>query len=72
MPVVSEHVGGCGDGPRVDGSPMYLAHPVALGRAARAAPWAYWVVLLRDPVDRAFSHFNMLTRFARRAASDRS
>ena len=60
---------GCGAGPRIDGSPMYLAHPRALGRAARDAPWAKWVVMLREPVDRAFSHVTMLRRFAGPAVS---
>ena len=58
---------GCGGGRRVDGSPMYLAHPTALARAAEAAPWATWVVLLREPVDRAYSHFNMLSRYGERS-----
>ena len=57
---------GCGDGVRLDGSPLYLAHPLALGRAAAAAPWAFWVVMVREPVDRAYSHFNMLARYGAR------
>ncbi|KAJ8608206.1 hypothetical protein CTAYLR_010398 [Chrysophaeum taylorii] len=51
----------CGD---VDATPLYLVHPVALQRAALDVPWATWIVLVREPVDRAFSHYNMLLRFA--------
>lgn len=58
---------GCDDGPKIDGSPMYLAHPTALSRAALSAPWATWIVMIREPVDRTFSHYNMLARYGARA-----
>ena len=46
----------------VDESPGYLAHSVALLRAASQVPRARWVVLLREPVERALSHFMHLPR----------
>ena len=46
-------------GPVVTGeaSPYYLYHPLAPARAARDLPDAKLVVLLRDPVERTFSHW---------------
>ncbi|WP_062516222.1 sulfotransferase domain-containing protein [Demequina gelatinilytica] len=41
-----------------DASPFYLAHPKAPERAAALLPDARIVALLRDPVERAFSHFH--------------
>ena len=41
----------------LDASPYYLLHPLAPARAARLLPDAKLVALLRDPVDRAFSHY---------------
>lgn len=40
-----------------EASPDYLFHPHAPARVARDLPDAKLVVLLRDPVDRAFSHY---------------
>ncbi|GAB4084278.1 hypothetical protein GCM10028784_09080 [Myceligenerans cantabricum] len=40
-----------------EGSPYYLFHPLAAARAAREVPDARIVVVLRDPVQRAFSHY---------------
>ena len=40
-----------------EASPGYLFHPHAVGRLARDLPEARAVVLLRDPVRRAWSHF---------------
>jgi len=45
LPVVTEH------------APYYLAHPDAARRARRVLPDARIVVLFRDPVARAFSHW---------------
>jgi len=39
-----------------EASPYYLFHPLAPARIAAAVPDARLVVLLRNPVDRAFSH----------------
>jgi hypothetical protein len=40
----------------LEASPYYLFHPLAPARAHRQVPEARLIVLLRDPVDRAFSH----------------
>lgn len=40
-----------------EASPNYLFHPAAPQRAAQAVPDARLIVLLRDPVDRAYSHY---------------
>lgn len=40
-----------------EASPDYLFHPLAAGRVARDLPDVKLIVLLRDPVDRAFSHY---------------
>jgi hypothetical protein len=40
-----------------EASPSYLFHPLAPKRAARLVPDARLIALLRDPVDRAFSHY---------------
>ncbi|MGH9123786.1 MAG: sulfotransferase family protein [Acidimicrobiales bacterium] len=48
-----------GDGNRqtLEATPYYLFHPAAAARAHRVLPDARILVLLRDPVARAFSHF---------------
>lgn len=40
-----------------EATPYYLFHPRAPVRAARALPKAKIIVLLRDPVERAYSHY---------------
>jgi hypothetical protein len=40
-----------------EGSPYYLGHPHAARRAVAAVPNAKLIVLLRHPVDRAYSHY---------------
>jgi hypothetical protein len=40
-----------------EASPYYLFHPLAAERAAAVVPHAKLVVLLRDPVERAWSHY---------------
>lgn len=40
-----------------EGSPYYLFHPLAAERAARDVPGTRILVILRDPVERAFSHY---------------
>jgi hypothetical protein len=40
-----------------EASPYYLSHPWAAARAAALLPEARIVVLLRDPVARAYSHY---------------
>ncbi len=41
-----------------EASPYYLFHPHAPARAARFIPRARLIVLLRNPVDRAYSHYS--------------
>jgi len=40
-----------------ESSPFYLAHPFAAKRAKQHIPDAKLIVLLRNPIDRAFSHY---------------
>lgn len=40
-----------------EGSPYYLFHPHAPARAAAAVPDARIIAMLRDPVERAYSHY---------------
>jgi hypothetical protein len=40
-----------------EASPSYLFHPLAPKRVARMLPRARLIALLRNPVDRAFSHY---------------
>lgn len=42
-----------------DATPFYLVHPRVVARIARYNPDMRWIVLLRDPVERALSHFHM-------------
>ena len=45
-----------------EATPDYLWHPLAAERAAQLLPGARIVVLLRDPVERALSHHQHMTR----------
>lgn len=49
----------------LDASPYYLMHPQAPARAAQLLPEAKLVALLRNPVDRAFSHYQHEVRDGR-------
>lgn len=40
-----------------EATPAYLDHPLAVQRLARTLPEARVVILLRNPVDRAYSHY---------------
>ncbi len=42
-----------------DATPIYLLHPRFVQRIARYNPAMRWIVLLRDPVERAISHYHM-------------
>lgn len=42
----------------LESTPYYLFHPAVPERVQRALPESRLVVLLRDPVDRAYSHYN--------------
>ncbi len=60
------------DGRRIvtgEASPYYLFHPLAAQRAARTLPDARLVVLLRDPVERAWSHYRHEVRAGREQLS---
>lgn len=46
-----------------DASPMYLYHPRCAERIARHLPDALCLAILRDPVERAYSAWNMYHRF---------
>ncbi|MFN8073962.1 MAG: sulfotransferase domain-containing protein [Kineosporiaceae bacterium] len=48
-----------------EASPYYLFHPLAAERAAGLVPAAKVVVLLRDPVERAWSHYRHEVRAGR-------
>ncbi len=41
-----------------EASPYYLYHPLSAQRAARLVPAAKIIVLLRDPIERTFSHWS--------------
>jgi hypothetical protein len=45
-----------------EASPYYLFHPLAAERLARAYPAARLIVLLRDPAERAYSHYKERVR----------
>jgi hypothetical protein len=52
-----------GEAPVVgEASPYYLFHPDVPERVRRALPHAKFIVLLRNPVDRAYSHYQMVVR----------
>lgn len=42
-----------------DATPLYVFHPRLIARIARYNPAMRWIILLRDPVDRAVSQFHM-------------
>lgn len=43
-----------------DATPLTIAHPRLIERVARYNPAMRWIVLLRDPVERAVSHYYMI------------
>jgi hypothetical protein len=49
----------------MDASPYYLLHPLAPERAARLLPGVKLVAILRNPIDRAFSHYQHEVRDGR-------
>lgn len=42
-----------------DATPFYVFHPQVVARIARYNPAIKWIILLRDPADRAISHYYM-------------
>ena len=45
-----------------DATPIYLLHPTFVDRIHRYNPSMRWIVLLRDPIDRAVSQYHMERR----------
>jgi len=52
-----------------EATPYYIFHPLAAGRIATHLPKAKLIVLLRNPVDRAYSHYNHMVRVERESLS---
>ncbi|MEO8289665.1 MAG: sulfotransferase domain-containing protein [Gaiellaceae bacterium] len=46
-----------------EASPYYLFHPLAPARVAATVPHARLIALLRDPVERAYSHYHLSRRY---------
>lgn len=42
-----------------DATPIYMLRPALLDRIKRYNPAMRWIILLRDPIDRAISHYHM-------------
>jgi hypothetical protein len=53
----------------LDASPYYMMHPLAPERAARLLPGARLIAVLRNPIDRAFSHYQHEVRGGRETLS---
>ncbi len=45
-----------------EASPYYIFHPHALRRISEALPEILMIIILRNPVDRAYSHYNYTVR----------
>lgn len=52
-----------------EASPDYVFHPHAAARVRELLPQAMLIVLLRNPIDRAFSHYNQQVRKLRETLS---
>jgi hypothetical protein len=52
-----------------EGSPYYLFHPTVHQRVKSVCPGCKFLVMLRDPVDRAFSHYHHELRKGRESLS---
>ena len=48
-----------------EATPSYLSHPATPERVAQVVPEARLIALLRDPVDRAYSHYQQVARKGR-------
>jgi hypothetical protein len=53
----------------LDATPYYMMHPLAPPRAARLLPGARLIAVLRNPIDRAFSHYQHEVRGGRESLS---
>ena len=51
-----------GTGIRMEGTPSYLFVPLVPKRIKEIIPQARFIVLLRNPIDRAFSHYALVQR----------
>ncbi len=56
----------------IDASPSYVDHPHAKNRIAKIAPDAKFIVMIRNPIDRAYSHHNMNFNKVHRITDDLS
>ena len=45
-----------------EATPYYLFHPLAASRCSKLLPEARIVIMLREPVDRAYSHYNFMRK----------
>ena len=52
-----------------EATPYYIFHPTAPNRIAAVLPNVRLITLLRNPVDRAYSHFNHMVRVGRESLS---
>jgi len=50
---------GDGDCVHGDATPFYMFHPKVVARIAAYNPAIRWILLLRDPIERAVSHYHM-------------
>jgi hypothetical protein len=57
------------DGLTLDASPYYMMHPLAPERAARLLPEVKLIAVLRNPIDRALSHYQHEVRGGREKLS---
>lgn len=48
-----------------EATPYYLFHPLAAARMARVLPAVKLIIMLRNPVDRTYSHYNHMRRVGR-------
>ena len=66
FPYQSEMKAGCLSG---EASPHYIAHPLTPQRIARTLPEVKLIALLRNPVERAYSHYQLNVRRGREPLS---
>ena len=52
-----------------EATPYYLFHPLAPVRAAKTIPDAKLIAILRDPIERAYSHYQMMCHSGRETLS---
>lgn len=52
-----------------EGSPYYMFHPLVAGRMKQVCPEARLIIILRDPVERAYSHYQHERRKGREPLS---